>query len=184
VLYLIGGAPRAGKSILARRILEERKIAYFPTDVLMIGLAKAMPEFALRPADPAPTRAPIMWPILREMAATILENGEDYLLEGDVLMPIHVVELRASFDSAVRACFIGYENVDSLSKVRDIRQHGAGRQEWTNDCDDSHLLRIVEEFKILSRQLRIECTKYQLAYFDGSRNLFAAVAQAAAYLRG
>ena len=183
MLYLIGGAPRAGKSILARRILEERKIAYFPTYVLMMVLA-AMPELALRPADPAQTRAPIMWPILRDMAVTMLENGEDYLLEGDVLMPIHVVELRASFDSAVRACLIGYENVDSLAKVRDIRQHGAGRQEWTNDCDDSHLLRIVEEFKILSRQLRIECTKFQLAYFDGSDDLFAAVAQAAAYLRG
>ena len=181
---MIGGAPRAGKSILARRMLDEQKVAYFPTDALMMGLARTMPELGLKPTDPAQTRAPIMWPILRGMALALLENGENYLIEGDVLMPAHAVELRERFGAAVKSCFIGYENVDSLAKVRDIRHHGAARQEWTNDCDDSHLLRIVEEFKILSRQLRIECASHQLAYFDGSIDLFAAVTQAAAYLRG
>ena len=184
MLYIVGGAPRAGKSILAQRMLDEQKVAYFPTDILMLGLATAMPELGLKPTDSARTRAPLMWPILRAMAVTILENGEDYLLEGDVLMPAHVVELRERFGSAVRSCFIGYETVDSLAKVRDIRRHAAGKQDWTNECDDSHLLRIVGEFKSLSEHLRTECAKCELAYFDGSADLFAAVEQAAAYLRG
>jgi hypothetical protein len=184
MLYIVGGAPRAGKSILARRMLDEGKVAYFPTDTLMIGLAKAMPQLDLKPDDSPQTRAPIMWPMLRGMAVKILENGEDYLLEGDVLMPAHVVELRARFGSAVRSCFIGYETVDSLAKLRDIRHHASGKKDWTNECDDSHLLRIVGEFKSLSEHLRIECAKYELAYFDGSADLFAAVDQASAYLRG
>jgi hypothetical protein len=183
VLYIVGGAPRAGKSILAQRVLDEQKVAYFPTDILMTGLA-SMPELDLKPSDPARTRAPIVWPILRGMAVAILENGEDYLLEGDVLMPAHVVELRERFGSAVKSCFLGYETVDSLAKVRDIRRHAAGKKDWTNECDDAHLLRIVGEFKSLSEHLRIECAKYELAYFDGSADLFAAVDQASAYLRG
>jgi putative acetyltransferase len=183
VLYIVGGAPRAGKSMLAQWMLDEQKMAYFPADILMMGLALAMPELGLNPSDPARTRAPIMWPILRGMAVTILENGEDYLLEGDVLMPTHVVELRERFGSAVMSCFIGYESVDSLAKVRDIRRHASGKKDWTNECDDSHLLRIVGEFKSLSEHLRIECAKYELAYFDGSADLFAAIDQASAYLR-
>jgi hypothetical protein len=182
VLYIVGGAPRAGKSLLAQRMLEERKVAYFPTDILMMGLAKAMPELGLRPTDSPQTRAPITWPILRGMAVTILENGEDYLVEGDILMPVHAVELRERFGSAVRACFIGYEAVDSLAKLRDIRRHAAGKKDWTNECDDSHLSRIVEEFKRLSEQLRMECAKHELAYFDGSADLFAAIDQAFGYL--
>ncbi len=183
MLYIIGGAPRAGKSILARRMLEEQKVAYFPTDTLMMGLATTLPLLGLKPSDSPSTRAPIMWPILRAMALKILENGEDYLLEGDVLMPAHVVELRARFGSAVRSCFLGYERVDSVTKVNDIRRHAAGNADWTNECDDTHLLRIVEEFKSLSTQLRIRCAKFQIAYFDGSANLLAAVDQAAAHLR-
>lgn len=184
VLYIVGGAPRAGKSILAQRMLEEHKVAYFPTDILMMGLARAMPELGLNPSDPACIRAPIMWPILRAMATTFLENRQDYLLEGDVLLPSHVVELRARFGAAVKSCFIGYETADSPAKVGDIRRHAEGKQDWTNECDDAHLLRIVDEFKSLSAQLRIECAQFELAYFDGSADLFAAIEKAAAYLRG
>lgn len=184
MLYLVGGAPRAGKSILARRMLDEQKLAYFPTDILMMGLTSAMPQLGLKPSDSAQTRAPIMWPVLRAMAVKVLENGEDYLLEGDVLMPSHAVEMRERFGSAVRSCFIGYATVDSRSKVRDIRRHAAGKTDWTNECDDSHLLRIVGEFKSLSDELRIECAKCELAYFDGSDDLFAALDRAIAYLRG
>jgi hypothetical protein len=183
VLYIVGGAPRAGKSILAQRMLKECKVAYFPTDILMSGLVKAMPELGLRPNDSPRTRAPIMWPILQGMANAILENGEDYLLEGDVLMPAHVVELQERFGSAVRSCFMGYGSVDSIAKVRDIRRHAARRTDWSNECDDSHLLRIVGEFKALSEELRGECAEHDLAYFDGSTDLFDAIAQAAVYLR-
>ncbi len=184
MLYIIGGAPRAGKSILARRMLDQCKVAYFPTDTLMMALATALPQLGLKPSDSPSMRAPKMWPILRGMAVKILENGEDYLLEGDVLMPVHTAQLRERFGSAVRSCFLGYETVDSVAKVHDIRRHAAANQDWTNECDDAHLLRIVEEFKSLSTELRTECAKYDLAYFDGSADHSAAVEQAAAYLRG
>ena len=183
MLYIIGGAPRAGKSILAQRMLAEQKVAYLATDTLMMGLATAMPQLGLKPADPAGTRAPIMWPILRGMAIAILENGENYLLEGDVLMPAHVIELRARFGSAIKSAFIGYEHADQIQKMREIKRHAQGKKDWTNECDDAHLLRLVGEFKTLSAQLHFECVRYELAYFDGSADLLAAVGQAADYLR-
>ncbi len=37
--YLVGGASRAGKSTLARRLLMERSIPYFSIDILMMGVA-------------------------------------------------------------------------------------------------------------------------------------------------
>lgn len=184
MLYIVGGAPRAGKSILAQRMLAEQKVAYFSTDILMMGLATAMPELGLKPSDPSQRRAPIMWPILRGMAVTVLENQADYLLEGDVLMPAHAVELRERFGSAIRACFIGYESVDALAKVHDIRRHAAGKNDWTNECNDPHLLKIVGEFKASSALLRIECDLTGLAYFDGSADVLAAIDRAAAFLRG
>lgn len=182
MLHIIGGAPRAGKSILAQRILAERSLAYFPTDYLMMGIARAMPQSGLQLRDAAPVRAKIMWPMLREIASTIVENGDDYLLEGDVLMPTHVVELRERFDSAIKPCFMGYASIDPSVKVRDIRQFAAGKSDWTNQCDDAHLLRLVLELREFSRVLRDDCRKLGLAYFDGSRSFAGAVAEAATYL--
>ncbi len=182
MLYIIGGAPRAGKSILAQRMLAERNLAYFPTDILMMGIAKAMPQSGLKPRDSAPTRAEIMWPMLRAMASTIIENGDDYLLEGDVLMPSHVVELRERFGPAIKSCFMGYASIDSSVKMRDIRQFAAGKTDWTNECEDAHLLRLVLELRKFSQVLRDECREFRLPYFDGSLSFSGAIAEAATYL--
>ncbi len=183
MLYIIGGAPRAGKSILAQRMLAECHLAYFPTDILMMGIAKAMPQSGLKPRDSAPARAEIMWPMLRAMALTIIENGDDYLLEGDVLMPSHVVELRERFGPAIKSCFMGYASIDSSVKMRDIRQFAVGKKDWTNECEDAHLLRLVRELRKFSQVLRDECREFRLAYFDGSQSFSGAIAEAATYLR-
>lgn len=182
MLFIVGGAPRAGKSILAQRMLAERKLAYFPTDILMMGFANAMPESGLELRDPAPVRAAIMWPMLRAMASTIVENGDDYLLEGDVLMPSHAVELRDRFGAPIRSCFMGYASVDAEAKMRDIRQFAVGKEDWTNDCDDAHLLLLAREFREFSQVLRDQCRELRLPYFDGSQSFHGAIAAAAEYL--
>jgi hypothetical protein len=185
VLIIVGGAPRAGKSILAQRMLDERKLAYFPTDILMMGLANAMPESGLKLRDPARARAAIMWPMLRAMATTIVENGDDYLLEGDVLMPRQVVELRERFGpAAIKSCFMGYASVDAETKMRDIRRFAVGKKDWTNECDDAHLLRLVCEFREFSQSLRDECREFRLSYFDGSQSFHGAITEAATHLCG
>jgi hypothetical protein len=182
VLYIIGGAPRAGKSILAQRMLAERKLAHFPTDILMMGLAQAMPQSGLKHRDSAPARAEIMWPLLRAMASNIIENGGDYLLEGDVLMPRHVVELRERFGPVVKSCFVGYATVDPAVKMRHIRQFAGGKKDWTNECEDEHLLRLLFELRKFSESLRDQCREFQLQYFDGSQSFFGAIGEAADYL--
>jgi ATP-dependent Zn protease len=39
MLYIIGGASRSGKTLLARRAVVEKKIPYFPMDALFGALA-------------------------------------------------------------------------------------------------------------------------------------------------
>jgi 2-phosphoglycerate kinase len=43
-LYLVGGAPRVGKSSLAQRLLETDGIPWLPTDVLRTVLRRVLPE--------------------------------------------------------------------------------------------------------------------------------------------
>src|SRR5690242_5251826 len=44
VLYLVGGAPRVGKSALAQRLLEVDRIPWLPTDVIRTVLRRVLPE--------------------------------------------------------------------------------------------------------------------------------------------
>lgn len=49
MLYLVGGASRAGKSTLSRRLLDRQRIPYFSIDVLAMGLVNGWPALRLDP---------------------------------------------------------------------------------------------------------------------------------------
>jgi predicted kinase len=74
MLYLLGGASRAGKSTLARRLLMQQCIPYFSIDALMMGFVNGMPEFGLDPDESEQARAVRLWPLLRAMAVNFLEE--------------------------------------------------------------------------------------------------------------
>ena len=52
VLYIIGGAARAGKSIISRKFMLDTGIPCFSLDILMMGLANGLPEYGINPIDP------------------------------------------------------------------------------------------------------------------------------------
>jgi hypothetical protein len=86
MLYIVGGASRAGKSTVARRLLTQHQIPYLPTDMIMMGLAQGMPELGIDPDQSQLVRGEQLWPVLRAMAGNSIANNTDYLLEGDVLL--------------------------------------------------------------------------------------------------
>src|ERR1700675_3722714 len=92
MLYMIGGAPRSGKTTLARRMLAEHGLPYFSIDILIASLARAEPELGMRVSDPALKRMEVVWPTIRKVASDLLQSGDDLLLEGDVLLPKHLME--------------------------------------------------------------------------------------------
>jgi adenylate kinase family enzyme len=92
MLYMIGGAPRSGKTMLARRMFAEHGLPYFSIDTLIASLASAQPELGMRVSDPALKRLEVVWPTLRKIANDVLQSGEDLLLEGDVLLPRSLME--------------------------------------------------------------------------------------------
>jgi hypothetical protein len=182
LLYLIGGAPRAGKTILARRMLAGHRVAYFSLDALMSGIANALPEWGIKVPDPALKRAAATWPLVRAMALNLIESGDDYLIEGDVILPEHVAELHSNFASQIRACFLGYSSIDPAKKMRAIRRY-ASAGDWTRSLTDAHLLKLTGELRDFSGYLRAECAAHGLAYFDESAGFPEMLEQALAYLR-
>ena len=182
MLYLIGGAPRSGKTTLARRMLAEHGVPYFSIDTLIASLASAQPELGMRVSDPALKRMEIVWPTIRKVANDVLESGDDLLLEGDVLLPKHLIEFGHSNHAGIKACFIGYADVDPVKKLRAIREHVAAGIDWTEELDDARLLNLIGELRAFSEYLRRECCHYKIPYFDGSVCFASAIREAKTHL--
>ena len=79
MLYIVGGPSRSGKSIIADRFLKSSQVPYISLDLLMMGLYKGLADFGVDPeAHPAAVAAKI-WPVVRSVSVTILEDGLEYL---------------------------------------------------------------------------------------------------------
>lgn len=80
MIILIGGASHTGKTLLAQRLLEEYHYPYLSIDHLKMGLIRSG-STSLTVFDDRQLTA-YLWPILREMIKTAIENDQNLIVEG------------------------------------------------------------------------------------------------------
>ncbi|SJZ61275.1 AAA domain-containing protein [Fibrobacter intestinalis] len=80
MVILIMGASHTGKTTLAQKLLEKYKYPYFSIDHLKMGLIRSGLA-QLTPTDDEKLTE-FLWPILREMIKTVIENDQNLIVEG------------------------------------------------------------------------------------------------------
>ena len=80
MVILIGGATHAGKTAYAQKLLEKYQYPYLSIDHLKMGLIRSG-QTELTPLDDDKL-TDYLWPILREMVKTAIENGQNLIVEG------------------------------------------------------------------------------------------------------
>ena len=80
MVILIAGGSHTGKTLLAQRLLERYRYPYLSIDHLKMGLIRSG-QTALTPEDDREL-TDYLWPIVREMVKTAIENGQDLIVEG------------------------------------------------------------------------------------------------------
>ena len=80
MVILIGGASHTGKTRLAQKLLEEHHYPYLSIDHLKMGLIRSG-NTTLTPMDDDKL-TDCLWPIVREMVKTAIENGQNLIVEG------------------------------------------------------------------------------------------------------
>ena len=81
MIILIAGASHTGKTALAQRLLELYKYPYLSIDHLKMGLIRSG-NTSLTPVSDDGELTAYLWPIVREMIKTAVENGQNLIVEG------------------------------------------------------------------------------------------------------
>ena len=81
MVILIAGASHTGKTALAQRLLEKYSYPYLSIDHLKMGLIRSG-HTSLTPMSPDGELTAYLWPIVREMVKTAIENGQNLTVEG------------------------------------------------------------------------------------------------------
>lgn len=81
MIVLITGASHTGKTALSQKLLEKYKYPYLSIDHLKMGLIRSDNTELTPMSDDAELTA-YLWPIVREMIKTAIENNQNLIVEG------------------------------------------------------------------------------------------------------
>ena len=133
MVVLLTGASHTGKTLLARRLLERYKYPCLSIDHLKMGLIRSG-YTALTPEDDD-ALTDYLWPILREMMKTAVENRQDLILEG-CYVPCH---WRRDFGEAylphIRFLCLAMTEAYIDAHFAEIKAHASDIEQRLDDSD-------------------------------------------------
>ncbi len=81
MILLLTGASHTGKTALAQKLLEEYRYPYLSIDHLKMGLIRSG-YTSLTPVSDDRALTDYLWPVVREMIKTAVENSQNLIVEG------------------------------------------------------------------------------------------------------
>ena len=133
MIILITGASHTGKTLLAQRLLEKYGYPYLSIDHLKMGLIRSG-NTELTPDDDEALTA-YLWPIVREMIKTAIENRQNLIVEG-CYVPCH---WRQDFDeqylSSIRFLCLAMTDAFIDAHIDAIKNHHSDIEKRLFDTD-------------------------------------------------
>ncbi len=123
MIILITGASHTGKTLLAQRLLERLHYPYLSIDHLKMGLLRSG-QTDLTPEDDA-ALTPYLWPILREIIKTAVENRQNLIVEGCYVPFDWRRDLGAPYAASVRFVCLSLTDAWIERHLDEIRAHAS-----------------------------------------------------------
>ena len=163
MIYLVGGAPRAGKSILGQRLCTTLKVGWVSTDLLMelLRVNNAAGRKMEWNANPEAITAAAEWffPYLERFIWGVNSLADHYMIEGVDFLPAQVAQLSTQYP--IRAVFLGC----SRMTLEDFTQF-PGRSKGYANLPEAHRRQIVEDVPRWSAFMRREAERLGYPYID------------------
>ncbi len=170
MIYIISGTSRSGKTLIAKKIMEQEGIPYLSLDWLVMGFTNGIPGYGIHDKLWPNEIAERFWDFLKAMCENMIWTEIDYIIEGEAVLPELIDELLKKHPDRIKVCFVGYTNVNLSKKVKDVYQYSKGENDWLtnepNDYVESHISNMIE----YSKKIKKACEKHGIRYFDTSEN--------------
>jgi len=164
MIILIGGVGYAGKTLMAQTLLEKYKYSSLSIDHLKMGLYRADIECGFTPVDSSEVIGDKLWPILKGIIMTCVENNQNLIIEGCYLFPEKINELENEYLSNIISFYLGFSTayVEQYfeSKVLENRSIIEERGERCEIWD------VVERYVLENKTQKEICEKSNAKYFE------------------
>lgn len=151
MIILITGASHVGKTALAQKLLEKYKYPYLSIDHLKMGLIRSG-NTELTPMSDDNDLTAYLWPIVREMIKTAIENKQNLIVEGCYIPVDWEKDFEPEYLENIRYfCLVMTENY--------IKNHFADIKKYANVVEN----RLDDEWCTLESVLEDNAAVFELA---------------------
>jgi hypothetical protein len=163
MIYFVGGAPRAGKTILGQQIAAKLSISWISTDLLVTLLGMTNVEGIKTEWNAAPealtANAEWFFPYLERFVWGVCSMVEHYVIEGVDFLPAQVAQLAAQYQ--LRAVFLGR----SRMTPEDVEQF-PGRSPGYSNLPEAMRRQIAQDVPLWSEFIRQQAERFSYSYVD------------------
>ncbi len=150
MIILIAGASHTGKTALAQRLLEKYKYPYLSIDHLKMGLIRSG-NTELTPLSVDGDLTEYLWPIVREMIKTAVENKQNLIVEGCYIPFDWEKDFEHEYlDDIEYYCLVMSENY-IRNHFADIKKYASVIEERLDDEDCTLESVLADNAEILNR---------------------------------
>jgi putative acetyltransferase len=162
MVILIGGVSCTGKTVMAQRLLEKYKIPYLSIDHIKMGLIRGNKycDFSATDSDDEITNK--LWPIVKGIIMTNIENKQHIIIEGCYLPPEQISEFEAVYLEQIISLYIGFSQ-KYIEKYFDVGIVEHRSEIEQKDYDDYINL---DNFIKLHSQIKELCKKNDAVFFE------------------
>jgi hypothetical protein len=178
VVFLIGGPPRCGKSVLARRLTTDQGIPFISTDLIwsLVAVNRSEWQAAMQKGpERIPTAARMFEPYLERAISFLKPVQQPSGIEGEMITPEVTSRLAAEYE--LRAVFL----VRSSATAADIAD-ARGPNPWLDTSPPDLVASVTAEVLSWSAHVQAACGRLDIPCFDVSRDFERAVAGASSAL--
>ncbi|MBQ2679177.1 MAG: adenylate kinase [Firmicutes bacterium] len=143
MIILITGASHTGKTALAQKLLEKYKYPCLSIDHLKMGLIRSGYTNLTPTSDDADLTA-LLWPILREIIKTAIENNQNLIIEGCYIPFDWPDDFEKEYLENIRYyCLVMSENY-IRKHFDDIKKYGSVIEKRLND-DECTMENVIKD---------------------------------------
>ena len=175
---IIAGSPRAGKTTLSRKIIER-----FPryTHYKMDSIKRAVFDIFY----PGNSDWHVASKIVSRIIKKIVDDNKQESTQNELFIfdtpHLYPEDLKDFDKNEYLIVFIGYTEISVKEKTEEILKYDKDTC-WTQKLDREKLEELVKGNIEFSKEIRSQCRKYGLKYFDMSNNLPRTIERVKAFI--
>lgn len=123
MIILIGGAGCVGKTLLAQRLLERYKFPYLSLDHLKMGIIRSGADCGFTAESRDELISKKLWPIVRGIIMTAVENRQNLIVEGCYLPPDKIAALPAEYREQIISFYLALSYTYAQEHYADVLAH-------------------------------------------------------------